>query len=77
MSLKEITAQILTKVLVECKKEENFDRIKSEIIDPLIEYTFTKLYPYILTTSIIFFLTFILALTILMILVKINMFNNN
>ena len=56
----------------ELKKNENMDKVKVFLIDPLIEYTFKKLYPYILITSIIFFLTFILAIIILFLIIKSN-----
>ena len=54
----------------EIKKEENVDKIKTNVVNPLIDYTFHRLYPYILVTSIIFFLTFILAVIILYLIMK-------
>ena len=39
----------------EIKKEENVQKIKDNVINPLIDYTFHRLYPYILVTSVIFF----------------------
>lgn len=54
----------------EIKKEENVEKIKSHVVNPLIDYTFHRLYPYILVTSIIFFLTFILAVIILYLIMK-------
>lgn len=54
----------------EIKKEENVEKIKENVINPLIDYTFHRLYPYILVTSVIFFLTFILAVIILYLIIK-------
>lgn len=54
----------------EIKKEENVNKIKENVINPLIDYTFHRLYPYILVTSVIFFLTFILAVIILYLIIK-------
>ena len=54
----------------EVKKEENIQKIKDNVINPLIDYTFHRLYPYILVTSVIFFLTFILAVIILYLIIK-------
>ena len=56
--------------ITEIKKEENVDKIKENVVNPLIDYTFHRLYPYILVTSIIFFLTFILAVIILYLIMK-------
>ena len=41
--------------ITEVKKENNIDLIKENLVNPLIDYTFHRLYPYILVTSIIFF----------------------
>jgi len=56
----------------ELKKEENIDKIKVHVVDPLVEYTYKKLYPYILITSVIFLLIFILAIVILFLIIKNN-----
>jgi hypothetical protein len=70
MIVKELTAKLLEKVILEIKKEENMTKIQSDIMDPLIYYTYKRIYPYFLITIIIFLLTFILALLIFIILVK-------
>lgn len=72
MVMNKIVEELTQYFILECKKEENLNKMKVFIIDPLIEYTFKKLYPYILITSIIFFLTFILAIIILFIILKSN-----
>lgn len=70
MIVKELTAKLLEKAILEIKKEENMTKIQSDIMDPLIYYTYKRIYPYFLITIIIFLLTFILALLIFIILVK-------
>ena len=70
MIVKELTTKLLEKVILEIKKEENMAKIQSDVMDPLIYYTYKRIYPYFLITIIIFLLTFILALLIFIILVK-------
>ena len=42
----------LTQYFINEFKNENLNKMKVFVIDPLIEYTFKRLYPYILITSI-------------------------
>jgi hypothetical protein len=70
MIVKELTAKLLEKVLDEIKTPENMKKIREELLNPLITYTYKKIYPYLLLTIVIFLLTFILALLILIILLK-------
>ena len=70
--LEKVTNEIINKILIEIKKEENLSKLQMNIIDPLIHYTFSQLYPYILGTSIIFILIFILTLVILFLIMKLN-----
>jgi hypothetical protein len=70
MLVKELTSKFLEKAIGEIKKEDNMKKIQTEIMDPLIYYTYRRIYPYFLITIIIFLLTFILALLIFIILVK-------
>ena len=76
MALKQLTTDLITKIIEECNKPDNFEKIKNNLIDPLIYYTFRRLYPYILTTSIIFFLTFILSIAIFILIIKVNFSNS-
>jgi hypothetical protein len=70
MIVKELTSKFLEKVIEEVKKEENMTKIKKELMDPLIHYTYKRIYPYFLITIVIFLLTFLLALLIFIMLVK-------
>ena len=72
MVMNKIVDELTQYTLNEFKKEENLNKMRVFVIDPLIEYTFKRLYPYILITSIIFFLTFILAIVILFLILKSN-----
>lgn len=69
-TLVKLTDEIINTLLTEAKKEENMCRIKRTVMDPLIDYTFQKLYPYIVITSILFILIFVLAISILYTLVR-------
>ena len=46
------------------------DKMKKNIVDPLIQYTYRQLYPYFLVAIVLFLLTFILALLIFLILLR-------
>ena len=70
--MNKIVDELTQYTLNEFKKEENLNKMKVFVIDPLIEYTFKRLYPYILITSVIFFVTFILAIVILFLILKSN-----
>jgi hypothetical protein len=71
-ALVNITKEAIDTILLETRKEDNMIKIKRDVMDPLIDYTFQKLYPYIVITSIMFFLIFILAIAILYMLIKKN-----
>ena len=51
--------------------KKNIERFQVELLEPIVQYTFSRLYPYILGTSIIFFLIFILAILIFILTLKI------
>tara|TARA_B100000925_G_C22005784_1_gene473613 strand:- start:3335 stop:3553 length:219 start_codon:yes stop_codon:yes gene_type:complete len=68
--MSKIATDILDKVLLEVTKEDNMTRIEKKLIEPLLYYTFNRLYPYLMITSVIFILTFLLALLILLLLIK-------
>ena len=63
-------SSFIDKLLGEMKNERNTAKMQIELIDPLIKYTFNKLFPYLLTTGIIFLLTFLLAIIILLLQLK-------
>lgn len=63
-------SSFIDKLLGEMKNEKNISKIQTELIDPLIKYTFNKLFPYLLATAVIFLLTFLLAIIILLLQLK-------
>ena len=62
--IEKLSRDVLDRVIVEFQKTENRNKINDNIINPIIYHIFKKLYPYILATSILLFLTFVLALII-------------
>jgi hypothetical protein len=70
MMLQTVTKTLLEKVIVEVQKEENMTKVKGKIVNPLLQYCYDRLYPYFLIITIIFMLTFILALLIFIILLR-------
>ena len=70
MILNKFVTEIAEQFITEVKKEQNLEALKLNLVNPLIDYTFHRLYPYILITSIIFFLTFILAVITFLLIVK-------
>ena len=65
-----LTKQILDHTLLEIKKEENVKKIKSEIVDPIIDYSMGRIYPYMIITAALFILTFLIAIIILIVLLR-------
>lgn len=62
--------EIMDKFIIEVNKEKNISRIEKGLINPLIHYTFKKVYPYMIIISSIFLLTFLLAIIILFLQLK-------
>ena len=72
MLVKKLTNKIIEKIIAEFNEPENMDKMKKNIVDPLIRYTYRQLYPYFLVAIVLFLLTFILALLIFLILLPRN-----
>ena len=70
MTISQFTKELLDKILVEIKKKNNMNKIEQNLVKPLILYTFKRLYPYILTCSVIFITTFLIAVLILLLLIR-------
>ena len=70
MIIEKLTKELVQRILIETNKKETVEKIQKQIIDPIIKYAFQHMYPYIIVTSITFFLTFILALAILIFTLK-------
>jgi hypothetical protein len=65
MWIKRISAEFVQTLLQEAQQPQNKDMFQVHILDPIIQYALGRLFPYILVTSIVFLLTFILAIAIL------------
>jgi hypothetical protein len=70
MSYNAIISKILDNIVLEVKKEENMDRIKKNVIEPIIYNTMYQLYPYILVFVISMITLFVLVFTILFLNIK-------
>ncbi len=70
--LGKFTNELIQKFILEFKKEENQEQLKTHIIDPIICYILDRLYPYIFVTSAIFILLLLIALSILFLIIKSN-----
>lgn len=68
--LQTIAGDFVNKITQEIKRPENKDLVRVHLLDPVIEYTFGRLYPYIIVTSIIFFLTFVIATVVLIVVLR-------
>lgn len=70
MAISKFTKEILDKIIEEVSRPKNMTKIEMNLVEPLIMYTFKRLYPYLLMSSVIFILTFLVALLILLLLIK-------
>jgi hypothetical protein len=70
MTISQFTKELLDKILVEIKKKDNMNKIEQNLVEPLILYTFKRLYPYILICSLLFITTFLIAVLILLLLIR-------
>lgn len=57
---RKIISEILVKLALEFKDQGNFELVKTNLLDPTVDYIFDRLYPYILASSIIFLIIFVL-----------------
>ena len=48
MIINKISCELANYFINEIKKDQNVNLLKDEVINPLIDYTFHRLYPYIL-----------------------------
>lgn len=70
MIVKDIIRDVLHHTLDEVKQEDNMTKLRCNLIDPIVQYAFAQLYPYIIVTSILFFFIFILAVAILIFILR-------
>jgi hypothetical protein len=72
MDLKRITIELIDKIIIELKADENMEKIKCNILKPFINYIIQQIYPYLIISVIIFVLTLVLFSIILILLLKKN-----
>lgn len=68
--IKKLTSQLMEQFITEARKEENIDKVRKDVLDPMINYTMGRIYPYMIATAALFVLTFLVAIIILIILLK-------
>ena len=68
--IEDLTNKLFDKLITNISTPENIKKIQLALLDPVISYTYNRIYPYVLIIIILFLLTFILALLILIILLK-------
>ena len=71
MLVKELTSKCLESALEELKTEENMTKIQKEMLDPLIHYTYNRIYPYFLIIVILFLIISLFSLVNFFLLLKI------
>jgi uncharacterized membrane protein len=70
MNIKKITSDIIEMIVKELKEEENMNKVKKEILRPIINYILEQIYPYLIISVIIFVLTFLIAAITLIFIVR-------
>ena len=70
MKFNEIVNEVIDRSVQELQGEENVKKIKHDIIKPIINFIVDELYPYLITTVIIFVLTLLVAILILILVLK-------
>jgi hypothetical protein len=69
--IKDLTKQLIEKLSIELKHPENFNKIQTNFLNPLILYTSLKLYPYFLVIVILFLIISIFSLANFFLLLRI------
>ncbi len=67
MDLKKLIFEILSHIKTELNNPDINEKLKNEFTDPFIKFILNQLYPYLLTTCIIFILMFLCVISILII----------
>jgi hypothetical protein len=62
--------ELLEKCIIEIKKQENMDKLHTNVLDPLIDYILQRLYPYIMVTCIMFLLMLVFLILVFIMLFR-------
>ena len=65
MLIRELVNDVILKIITEINQPETSQKIKHEIINPFVAYILQQLYPYLITTCVIFVLMFLCIITTL------------
>ena len=65
MLVRELVNDVIIKIITEINQPETSQKIKLEIINPFVSYILQQLYPYLITTCVIFVLMFLCIITTL------------
>ena len=65
MWVQTIVRDLVDKVAQEVRKEEHQNTFTIHVLDPIIQYTMSRMLPYIIVRAVVFFLTFVLICSIL------------
>lgn len=68
--MERIGTEFVQKIVSEMQRPEHLEIYERSILQPLIKHTYQQVYPYILFTSIVFLLTFLMAVAILFMLTR-------
>ena len=67
MELKQLIFEILNQIKTELNNPDINEKLKNEFTEPFIKFILNQLYPYLLTSCIIFVLMFLCVISILII----------
>jgi len=65
-----ITSEIIDSCVAEVRKDENMNKIKSGVLDPLIDHIVFRIQPYIMITTLTFVLIICLSIAILYLILR-------
>lgn len=60
---------LLGRMVKYVSNDETRQHIEQHVVDPIVHYAFRRLYPYMIFTSVLFFMIFILTICILFIVI--------
>lgn len=70
MEIKDLVNQILELIIEEINTPSTKEKISNEIVSPFITYITKQLYPYLITTCIIFVLMFLCIISVLILILS-------
>lgn len=67
--INKLIKELLDKVIIECEKQDNKERIQEKVLSPMIDFIIEKIKPYIFGMSIFLVVLVILIISILLLIV--------